>query len=329
VQGSQLLPIIYFTLCSFVFGVTSELCAQPKSYLYIQSSDEVIKDLNHLVEKLAGNSKEWKDKIEPNILTFLEGMETNQPLLFEMQLDLEATKYINSFPVKAANQKVFLKNLDGLGIKSKPAPGGMYQLRSAFEGFLVFKDNYAHISSDKNDLTPALLHQVPVLAKKPIDNQVDFSYWINNEKDKLPERSESFARFSKKVLENIVDRPKLTKEENVLAKLGIKQQLEELQRYFVESKIVDVEWTTSITPKSEGLGTLLFQPLEGTSLEESLKLITTPEVSQFQKVTSTPNSTVSFRTYFPLDAFRKQQLVDFLFCVSSRFQTTHGHREVF
>jgi hypothetical protein len=301
-----------FFICLCV--VVQSLCglntasAQPKSYLLIHDADHVINDLKAIIQDRAGEKKVWESKVLPNIEIFLGGVERSEPILFEVQLDpVKGEQYRPSFPVSASNEGAFLKNIFGLGIKNRPAGKDMYSLRGAYTGFLLYQGNYAHFALNQADLKT--VNDPKEIGKPFLDKDIDLAYWMQNDEAHIQDRRDSFTKLRKRMVENLPERASFSKEENDLAKLATQQQLEEVERYFAESEKIDLSWMTE-QGANAATGFLHFEALPKTGLSESLHLITKAP-SKFISVMPAEKSAVSGRLFFPLDEFRKTQLMAF------------------
>lgn len=280
------------------------------------SAETVIEKLRYIVEDLAGQKASWNDTLYPSIDVFLIGVDASRPVGVDVIFDpADDEGARNVFYVPLANLKEFLDdNLAPIDILSKKAPGksDYYRLESEtleWKGFLRVVDNYASISEKEAEIPAGM--PSPQLA---LDNLLktrgfDAAARVRNSSEGIVDREASFATFRDKMLEKVKKRTTETADDYALRRTLAEQQLDRLQRLFVQSEEVLAAWTTD-TQKHEARGNVHLQALAGTDLA-ALVARCGAQPSYFHGVATGPESLLSARVNFPLDDFLRGQFSRF------------------
>ena len=298
-----LLSILIPTNCSYGQPKETEI---PKVLLMQAGADRLLADLELMVKTIAGQSKTWSDKVEPNIVIFLDGINRTKPIRIDILLKPDGEEYSPHFPI--SNKKQFRKNLETVGIDSKRAARNLYELKNLIEGYLRFHHGYGSIAEEKKQI-PSKMEDPRIAISVYEKEGYDVAAKITNSAEGIEKRRSSFVPVIQNLLAGTKKLKNETPEEFDLRKLAAEQQLNELERFFVESKLVEGNWTTDNLTKT-AYGELMLEALPGTDLEKSI-ILANKEPSYFSAIPFNEKASTALQVNFPLDDFRKKQLLHF------------------
>lgn len=298
----------------------------PEIRAALLSGDELTADLKFLSE-LAGPQgvRGWK-LLESFLAEIFAGTDTSKPAIFEIMVAPTGSDVRAFFPLQVVAGKPlgekFLRNIDGIGIKSKKLVANFYQLGggekeipgSAFNGFLrilATPINYAALAKKRAAL-PANLGDptkdkvvAALLAKK-----FDVGVMLKNDKadaTSIKARAADFQKVKDELNAGLKQAADALPEEFAVQKAFLDHNLGELSRFVSESSELTLGWTTD-APKKEARLDLELEAIPGTDLDESAKLLgQAPGI--FSGVPRSNEAILSGRIHFPLDGFRKSNLL--------------------
>ncbi len=312
------LGTLYSLLASFPVVLAAgdlSVAEPPRVKTFVASGDRLLEDLEFLIVDLAKENKQWADNIFPSIDIFLVGVDTRQPIRFDVLLggnNAQGWRYQPSIPV--ANLKTFIdENLNPIGIdaKRKDRKGTYYELSGGvYDGGMRIveeaKSTYACIAAEgfeKDDIPIDMPH--PGKSHEDlVARGFDIAAEIINDPQTQGERGQQFLTFQKNMLAQVKKRPDETKESFALREASMRQQYEVLHRAYVEGKQAIIGWTTD-TAKQEGRGDLLLSAIENTPLAEYLGTLAA-EPSQFAALEVPEDPVLSVRINLAMDEFRKK-----------------------
>lgn len=299
---SRLFQVVFAIL---VLAVLPPICVADDSVPSVvtmqRGGDELLADLEYLVKldtKLG--AVQWEN-ISVTLDTFLQGIDRTKPIRIDILLGGEQERYRPAFPV--ANRGQFEQNVSLFGIDIKKAgTNPLIGLDGAFLGFMRYVSGYAVIGEQKVDL-PANLPD-PAAALKPLlAKGYDVAADIRNAKDGQEDRRKAI----RVVRENLLDALKQAEDESddefALRTLALTHQMDEIERFFVESSQITMGWTTDV-PKKEARFDLDLTAIPETSLEGSIHLLG-EKASEFAGVKRSENAILNVRINHPLDEMRK------------------------
>lgn len=272
--------------------------------------DRLLEDIEYLVVELAGEKNVWEDKIQPNFEVFLPGVDTKRPIRYDVLLDPKADKEQArpSFPILQRQERNFLKkNIQPLGITTRQRRRNLYSCAGAFNGWLQFNGDYATFAEQQEQI-PANFDPFTEI-EAPFKAGHDLYVTLKNDVAGMEAR----AAAIKPVRANLLAALKKHKDEDdaefALRKLGVEQQLNELERFFVQAAEISITNNTD-SKKGTGDSTVRLKALPETELEKSVKMLAV-ESSHFASLKIDAKSLANGRINFPLDDFRKAQLKAF------------------
>jgi hypothetical protein len=279
----------------------------PKSALTIvlKSTAEGFADIEHLF-KLAAAPDQSKTLVE-TIDLFLKGVNRQKPVSVQSYVAGTNLKHMISLPIADAKSlKEFLKNLNDVDLVNKPVAGALnlFEIKGLIEAgaFLRFDPKIAYaVIAEWRDEAEAY-KTIPDAALLGTD---DLVVLIEGSAAQSAERKTAFSRLRKESVDAIKRGPKETQTAFDLRKQAVLNQLDELERFFVEAETIRLGWTTDV-PGNVATLTIDLTPLPGTDLAKSADLLGT-HANEFQGV-SAEGSVVTGDINFPLDELRKKQL---------------------
>lgn len=281
----------------------AKAAAQPAITIVLNSAGEFLADIKFLFD-LAGEPPARYDALAGTLEAFLDGVDRTKPLGVQVFVDGTDFKYVAFFPVKTADLKKFLDNLAGLGIKSKKQPSGFYKLTGDFEGFLrpLTPGDQVVIGSTEADVKLVTVPLVPIAGKSG-----DVVVLLDNSGQPAEERRKGMATLranTEKTLKKKEGESDLT---FAVRKAATFQQLDELERFFVDAAKILAAWTTSAKDKNATFE-LDLTAIAGTSLEKSVQLLGTTD-NLFGGI-ETKGTVASLTVNFPIDDLRKRHLAE-------------------
>lgn len=279
----------------------------------LSGADQLIEDLEYLVNDLAGERQVWEENVLPNIEIFLEGVSRTRPVRVDVLMDPAKTQeqYISYIPVDDSRreQSNFLNNnLNPLGITDRQRGRTLYQLRGEYEGYLQFAHAYAAIAEEQKQI-PGDMPDPVLLIKPYVDRGFDVAMRIANNADGIEDRKSALKPLRDNTMAAVKPKDDEKPEEFELRKLTIKHQLDNIERYFVEARLIEGGWTTDVAGGvASGEGKL--EALEGTTLSATLRKMGTL-ASTFSEIALAEDAMASGRIMFPVDEFRQAHLKEF------------------
>jgi hypothetical protein len=295
--------------------------------IVVSSADAILADLEHMVSGLGANPGGWQGNVFPNIDIFLYGVDRSKPIRFDQVIDAKSgqrTHFMVPLEEGTGLNDFIKDNLDPIGIVAKPVKRGdktYYQLGTGkpgdvYNGWMRVANDYAYISSQDYDV-PAGIAAPDASHKLLLDAGYDLAVQLSNAETTLDQRQASFARFRENTLAGVKKRLNETKEAFALREKNSQQQLETMERLFVESSELTIGWTTETSKNagdkegearkpSEGRGHLALSAVAGTALEATLKAQAV-KPGYFQNIKSADNAVLSGRLNFTLDDLLKKQ----------------------
>ncbi|MBI5756969.1 MAG: hypothetical protein HZA46_00460 [Planctomycetales bacterium] len=279
----------------------AKAAAQPAITIVLNSAGEFLGDIEFLF-KLAGEPPARFRTLADTLEAFLDGVDRTKPLGVQVFVDGTDFKYVAFFPVKSTDLKKFLENLAGLGIKSKKGADGSYALTGDFEGFLRAIGDQVVIGSTKGDILLVKSALAPIVGKDG-----DIVVLLDNSGQPAEDRRKGMTTLranTEKTLKKKEGESDLT---FAVRKAATLQQLDELERFFVDSAKILAAWTTSAKDKNATFE-LDLTAIPGTSLEKSVQLLGTTD-NLFGGI-ETKGTVASLTVNFPIDDLRKKHLAE-------------------
>lgn len=272
---------------------------------YLQSADELIADLKHIVVDLGGEENAWNKSVLPNIDIWLFGVDQARQVGVDVLFGGETGRMVEfHVPIKPTpkGRKDFLvDNLGNVGIDARVDPKNrdLYKLTSVLEGWLLFtktdgKDYGSIVTSQANlpKHNPALRYDV--FKKAGYDAGVR---WVALAATKA-QRDQDFAKLLSEVTSNIKKRPDETASQFELRKLTVELNTTRLTRLLSNTAELMAGWKTDTSAKKY-TGSSRMVGLPGSTVEQNISLMGT-EPSKFAKVTTAENAAMSARIMLPL-----------------------------
>ncbi|MGC1273017.1 MAG: hypothetical protein WBC44_04875 [Planctomycetaceae bacterium] len=286
------------------------------------NSQAVLDRLATVIGLTTPNEQQQHAALKDFVDVFLFGVDVNKPVRMDIMTGGPESTYRLHVPVD--NFKDFWQlNLEPLGIPVQryPKPAYLYKLggdaNAAFSGFMLYdpkaRGGYATIVEDSKQL-PAPKGPVPTEGvQNLLDSGFDAALQLQNSTADPESIEQRHAHFAKERAKNL-DQLKRDVDESVsdfnLRKFATQTQFAESERLYAESRNL-VAGLTVASEKSSGSVKLHIEPLPKTSLAESVAILG-QQPSRFSGIPRGENAATTGRIHFPLDNFRKQNLLSLL-----------------
>lgn len=270
--------------------------------------ERLLEDIQYLTG-LAGEEgvEVWPEIRELIADVFLLGADPKLPLRVDVLLSSDETRYIFSAPVdpsqKFDESHPAWVNIVAFGLQPRALGSGLYQTRSAFEGFMRYSNNYISIASKKADI-PANLPPRREALQTLLERGYDLGAEIKNPVGGQETRRDGMKTVRENLMAALAKQPDETETAFETRKLVLSQQIDELERFFVEAQHVIAGWTTDVQQK-QGRLNIELTPIQGTPLAASLEMLG-QKPSRFAGIPQSDGSILSGRINHPLDEMRQK-----------------------
>ena len=308
--------LAFFSICLFSLAHSTFAQSEARIRVVIPSVSAVEEDLQWLIElsPTPDLKKQWK-KLKNDLLdAFTQGVDPKKPLSVDLVFRKDEMSYESRIPVKdlLGKQTGFLPSLAGMGYKNKAIGSDFYEIfeKGKKPSYLRYDKNYAWMATVKQAVP-----STPPLATNDLQTLLDLKKdvvaEIRNDAAGLKARRENFQELRKQ-FEALI-RFKRNEDPNAFAlrKLALSQQLNEAERFLVETEEMRVSWTTNANvPNGVGRGELSLVALPDTDLAKSIEQFAT-KPSYFANVKLHESPLAVGRLNFPLDAVRVAHIREF------------------
>lgn len=299
-----------FLFFIMAFSLVAPAAAQdeiPRVSLVHPGADRLKEDLKFLLSLTNETEQKQTEVVLDYVELFQSGVDPTRPICMDLLIENQAIRYLSSFPV--ADLDDFLDNVDSFGIQVSRRGSSLYQLKKAFEGYMRFdrRLGYASISESRDDV-PISMPDPREPVRPLIEAGYDVGAQLVNSADNQESRRTSFANVREELMAAVKQMQNESAEDFEVRRLLTEQQINEVERYFVEAAKVLVGWTTDIESRS-GSGELQLYPIPDSDLAATIaQLQQTP--SDFANVAQNAEAILSGRINHPLDEFRVKQLLE-------------------
>jgi uncharacterized protein YbjQ (UPF0145 family) len=284
--------------------------ATPSVTVVQAGADRLLDDIEYML-KLTNANDQKQIKVLKEFFNdiFLKGVDSKRPVRIDVILGDGDIRYRPHFPISSL--KDFRDNLDNFGIESRKKTASLYQLKKAFVGWMRYRNKYASIGEEKNDVPLSIAN--PALSIKPLlaagyDLAVNLVNGKTTDKDQAARRKAFRDGLRKEYLAAVKQKKDETDENFAVRKMLTDQQLVELERYYVESATATLGWTSD-AKAGEGRLDLKLEPIAKTSLAQSVTLLGQAS-SHFANVPQSKDAIFALRLNHPLDQLRTKHFKD-------------------
>lgn len=278
--------------------------------------DEPVADLEWIVE-LSPNPtlKKQAKKLKSDIIdAFTDGVDTSKPI--EMDLVFRKDELAYEYYVPYAKLPTFTDNIEGMGFKFKDKKDrkvpenvqNQFSEKNKKPYFFKATQGYAWISGQQNSgpVTPSMADVLASYKGKDIVAE------LNNDAAGLDARRATFKELRKQFEALIKFRRNEDKNAFEVRKQTLMQQLDEAERFVVESEKLHVNWTTTAkSPDGKARGEFALTALPGTDLQKSIDQLAS-KPSYFANVKTHDNPLVVSKMNFPIDPMRIGHIKEFM-----------------
>ncbi len=302
--------------CVTVLLIARPLQAQSEARIKVISPgiDRLKEDLKFLVELSPTPTlkKQWDKTLEPLIDSFAQGLDAARPIRVDLVFGKADVGQELHFPLtKLEGKGGFLDNLAGFGYNNKKLAPGLFELLQGTKrnvktvGFLREANKYASIATTQAAIPATLPHPITAELKAFLEKGYDVAAELKNDpKDKvgLAARLANFKGLRKQLEAGVTFKRDEDKSAFELRKLLVVQNLDEAERFLVETELLTVNWVTDVIGKM-GHGELRFSAISDTALRTSSDLLAI-KPSYFANVTPPEKTAATGRLNFPIDPMR-------------------------
>jgi hypothetical protein len=295
----------------------------------ISSAKALRTDLKTVLEMSPPNLKKQAQVVDETLESFQEGVDPDKPIGFDIVFGSTDRIYNLAVPVsKLEGNGGFLNNLRGFQYKITGPTNGLYTLSdpppaagrkkvgagkaapapgaAQKKYFMRHAHGYGMISPRQEDVPAVVPNPLPNLAKL-IGNR-DVAAWIENDDATLDKRRSTFTEYRKQIEAAIKFKRGEPNEEFEVRKMSVRQSFNEAERFLLESKLLEIAWTTDIGQKL-GTGDLRLEASPKTSLEESVELLV-KDPSYFANVKLHDKPALALKANFAIDPMRSEHAKD-------------------
>ena len=312
----------------FLLSVTALLVARP---LHAQSEarikvvspgvDRLKEDINYLVG-LSPNPalrNQAAKVLLPLIDSFAQGLDSTKPMRVDLVFGKPELGYEMHFPLtKLVGKNGFLENLAGFGYKNKQLAPGLYSLSQGAKnavrivGYLREANKHASIAPTQAVIPANLPNPITPDLQAYLAKGYDVAAELKNDpKDKagMAARLANFKALRKQLEAGLTFKRDEDKSAYELRKLSAVHNLNEAERFLVETELLTINWVTDVVGK-KGRGELSFSALPGTGLQASANLLAA-KPSYFANVKPPAKPAATGRLNFAIDPLRAGHLKEF------------------
>ena len=322
---------LFLTLTAVILMVRSANAQSEARFQFVQPGVDSLKaDLKYLVElsPTPALKKQWETNLDPLIDSFAEGLDPAKPIRVDVIFGKDIA-YEMHFPIKKLDgNKGFIPNITGFGYNVKKLGADLYSVVDGGGGggggvkkkpsFMRHVNGYASIAATQAAVPANMPNPITDKTKgvQPLlDKGYDVIGWLKNSASAADTaaRRANFQELRKQLEAGLVFKRNEDKNEFALRKLSLVQNLNEAERFLVETDELMFGWTTTIADKAalgKGRGDFSISALAGTDLFKSTAALATKQ-SHFANVALTANAAVSGKTNFGIDPMRVAHLKDF------------------
>ena len=283
--------------------------AQPSIIVSLESFDGFYADLKFLFD-LAKEPKAYKT-LKDTLDVFIEGTNRTVPVVAQFVVQKSAFETVLRIPVDKKNLNAFIANINTLDVNTKKQPGkDLWSVKGLFAGWMSAANGYVYLAKDKNQVTGVKVVPAADLAQFMTKGGYDLGAHILNDAAEASQKERRAAMKTVKTEITATLKQKKGEDPEVygLRKLSTEHQLEELERFYVESAEIVLGWTTD-AKTSLGRLEVHLTPIAGTPLETSAKLVSA-QPSYFAAFQVDRKAALSGLINFPADDLRKAHLTE-------------------
>ncbi len=291
----------------------------------VGASDQRLRDDFEYLVKLgpANLHKHWKT-LDETLQAFEDGVDKTRPIGVEFIFGGEELGYKPIVPFTTFEGKgvSFVNNVNGFGFKAVKGADGLWTVnpvvgkgKKAAAGppprVMYMREaagKYAVISTEKADVAAKLADPSLNWAKILIGNR-DVVGHLTGDPATMDARRKSFQELRKQLEAAIKFKRGESEADFALRKLSAEQSFDESERFLIDTKELLIAWTTDAA-KNAGLGEFFLTANPGTSLAESIALLT-QQPSYFANVPFQPKGAFQVRINFAIDPMRSKHSKDF------------------
>lgn len=293
--------------------------APPTVTIAVKSTQELEADLQFLTQlDTARGARLWPSIKDVLLPAFFQGIDSSKPIRTDIVLG--GTRSVTLvLPVKKVDLKSFLSNVEGyVGGKSRATGADLYALKGPvrrdaappFAGQMRYLPTQGYAVIVESPATVPAGFQPLTGIESLLAPGFDLAATFQNNMEGAASRKAAIQSVRTDLTAEIRKVPGQSEDEIALRQATLTQQIDELERLFVEGHQMTLGWTTDAA-RSQATLDLDLTALAGTSLETCIaELAAKP--SLFSAAARTENSIFFGRVNHALDAMRKKNIAALL-----------------
>ena len=301
-----------------VLGLSHRAVAQngvPKITVMQNGTDEFQADIKFIMHLAGANGKKQWSNVQETLEFFLEGVDGKRPVRIDVITggqDPEIVMHIPIGKVKGNNFKAFENNLNTFGFVFDKQPKNLFKLTLSGKPPQIFwmryQNGYASITERQANV-PLNMPDPSVAIQPLVKRGFDVAANLENQVGGQAARKKQFQNTRKNLTAALKQKKDEDPDDFELRKLALDHQLDELERFYVQSEKLILGWTTD-AEKKEGRLDIELSPIKDTDLDKSVTLFGNAP-SYFVNVERSKDAILSVRINHPLDEMRKSHLADY------------------
>ncbi len=284
---------------------------RPLVTVMVTSADEFLNDLKFLMGE-GPDAEKALENLEVLLLDpYLEGLNKDKPPMPRdkpsgavVYLENDTLQSVLMFPVSHPGE--FFDVISDVGVESAKESDEFYAISGdIYQGYARVTNGYVYMAESKELLLRGL-PQPEELFKDFLDKKYDVAAVIDGTSSTTEQRRTAFEKFRKETTASLEKMKEESELDFKIRKAMIEFQLDEIERFFSESKHIELGWVTDVNAK-QGLAHVELEALPDTSLAKTIEVL---EQTDGNANTSMPGDYVSYgSSHFLFDEMRQTHML--------------------
>ena len=305
-----------------LMGWTADAQSEARIKVVQPGIHRLSEDLKFLVENspVPNLKKQWDKTVKGLLDSFDDGFDPMKPIRVDLIFGEQSIGCEMYFPIATlTGANSFFENMKSLGYDTKSLTPDLFSItegkgsKAKERGFLRYSNDYASIAPLKDAIPANTPHPIGEELNAFLTKGNDLTAEMKNDptdKIGMAARLANFKELRKQLEAGIKFNRKEDKLDFEMRKLALIQNLNEAERFLVETELLTVSWITDIV-NARGLAEFAFTAIPDTTLEASANLLAV-KPSYFANINSPQSSAATARFNLALDSMRTTHLHEFI-----------------